>query len=249
MQRLTLLPSLALVAIIAGGCFASGGGPALDGKTYLSTEVAGAALVPGSRVQLTFSTGAVNASAGCNSMYAKYAIAGDRFTTTEMAMTAMGCEPPLMAQDEWVARLLGDAKIASAGDTLTLDNGQIRLTLLDREVATPDVPLVGTKWVLDSILDGDTASSVPAGVTASMRIVDGQVQLDAGCNIGSGPVTVTADTLEFGPLMLTKRACQEGPASVEGAVTSTLTGTVHYTIEADRLTVDAGGPGLVFRAS
>jgi heat shock protein HslJ len=48
--------------------------------------------------------------------------------------------------------------------------------------------------------------------------------------------------------MLTKRACQEGPASVEGAVTSTLTGTVHYTIETDRLTVDAGGPGLVFRA-
>ena len=103
--------------------------------------------------------------------------------------------------------------------------------------------------MLDSILDGDAVSSVPAGVTASMRIVDGQLELDAGCNGGGGPVAVTADTLAFGPLMLTKRACQAGPASVEQAVTTVLTGTVSYTIDADLLTIDAGGPGLVFRAA
>ena len=250
MHRQTLLPSLAIAILAVAACsFGTGARAALDGKTYLSTEVEGATLVPGSRVQLTFSKGAVNASAGCNSMSAKYTIAGDRFMTTEMAMTAMGCEAPLMEQDQWLAGLLGEAKIASAGDTLTLDNGQIRMTLLDREVATPDKPLAGTKWELDSIIDGDTVSSVPAGVTASMRIVDGQLELNAGCNIGGGQVTVTADTLEFGPMMLTKRACQPGPSSVEEAVTSTLSGTVSYTIEADRLTVDAGGPGLVFRAA
>ena len=137
----------------------------------------------------------------------------------------------------------------AGGDTLTLDNGQIRLTLLDREVASPDKPLTGTHWVLDSIIDGDAVSSVPAGVTASMRIVDGQLELNAGCNIGGGSVAVTADTLEFGPLMLTKRACQAGPSSVEQAVTTVLTGTVAYTIDADLLTIDAGGPGLVFRAA
>ena len=53
----------------------------------------------------------------------------------------------------------------------------------------------------------------------------------------------------FGPLMLTKRACQAGPSSVEQAVTTVLTGTVSYTIDADLLTIDAGGPGLVFRAA
>ena len=98
-------------------------------------------------------------------------------------------------------------------------------------------------------MDGDAVSSVPAGVTASMRIVDGQLELNAGCNIGGGPVAVTADTLEFGPLMLTKRACEAGPSSVEQAVTTVLTGTVTYTIDADLLTIDAGGPGLVFRAA
>ena len=143
-----------------------------------------------------------------------------------MASTAMGCEAPLMQQDEWLVDLLEDARIALAGDTLTLDNGQIRLTLLDREVASPDKPLVGTNWVLDSIIEGGAVSSVPAGVTASMRIVDGQLELDAGCNVGSGSVAVTDDTLEFGPLMLTKRACEAGPSSVEQAVTTVLSGTV-----------------------
>ena len=72
---------------------------------------------------------------------------------------------------------------------------------------------------------------------------DDQLQLDAGCNNGSGAVAVTADTLEFGPLILTKRACQADPSSVEEAVTKVLTGSVDYTIEADLLTIDAGGPG------
>ena len=50
-------------------------------------------------------------------------------------------------------------------------------------------------------------------------------------------------------MMLTKRACQAGPSSVEQAVTTVLTGTVDYAIDADLLTIDAGGPGLVFRAA
>ena len=251
MQRPILL-LLALVTMTAVACGVLPGAspaPSLTGKTYLSTDVQGVALVPGSRIQLTFTSDGVNANGGCNSIGGPYKIADDRFKVTQMASTAMGCEAPLMKQDEWLVDLLEDARLALAGDTLTLDNGKIRLTLLDREIASPDKPLVGTKWVLDSIIDGDAVSSVPAGVTASMRIVDGQLELDAGCNGGGGPVAVTADTLEFGPLMLTKRACQAGPASVEQAVTTVLTGTVSYTVDADLLTIDAGGPGLVFRAA
>jgi heat shock protein HslJ len=252
MNRLTLLASLAFMTAMAAACsVGTGASPAasVDGKTFVSTDVQGAAIVPGSRIQLTFKNGDVNAHGGCNSMSGRYSITGDRFSVTQMASTAMGCEAPLMRQDEWLTRILGDARIALAGDTLTLDNGQIRLALLDREVASPDRPLVGTEWVLDSIVDGDAVSSVPVGVTAAIRIVDGQLELDAGCNTGGGPVAITADTLEFGPLMLTKRACQADPSSVEQAVTTVLSGTVSYTIDADLLTIDAGGPGLVFRAA
>ena len=124
MQRLTLLFSVALVTAIVCACSLGPGAspaPSLDGKTYLSTDVQGAALVPGSRIQLAFGNGDVKANGGCNSISGPYTIAGDRFTVTQMAMTAMGCEVPLMEQDQWLAQLLGDARIALAGDTLTLD--------------------------------------------------------------------------------------------------------------------------------
>ncbi len=148
MHRLTLLVFLALVAVMAAACsvgLGSSPAPAVDGRIFVSTEVQGAALVPGSRIQLTFNAEGVNAHGGCNSISGPYTITGDRFKVTRMASTAMGCEAPLMQQDEWLVDLLEDARIALAGDTLTLDNGQIRLTLLDREVASPDKPLVGTE--------------------------------------------------------------------------------------------------------
>ena len=157
MQRRTLLVFLALVTVLAAACSVGVGGspaPSVDGKTFVSTDVQGTALVPGSRIQLTFENEDVRAHGGCNSISGPYTIDGDRFKVTRMASTAMGCEAPLMQQDEWLVDLLEDARIALVGDTLTLDNGQIRLTLLDREVASPDKPLVGTKWVLDSIVEG-----------------------------------------------------------------------------------------------
>ena len=95
----------------------------------------------------------------------------------------------------------------------------------DREVADPDRPIEGTNWILDGIRTGDAVSSVPAGVTASIRIADGQIAVNDGCNVGSGTVTVAADTLTFGPLMMSKRPCQVGTAGVESAVTTVLTGT------------------------
>lgn len=258
-MRLHALPlSLAIAAITILGACSPGAAPSatpsapaltVDGKIYLSTDVQGAALVPGTRIQLTFKDGDLNAHGGCNSMSGAYTIVGDRLKTTQMSMTEMACDEPRMQQDEWLARLLADVTFTLAGDTLTLADGTVRLTLLDREVATPDQPIEGTRWVVDGILSGDSFSSVPAGVTASIWIVDGRVDVEAGCNTGGGTVSVTAETLTFGPIGLTKMACEPGAMAVERAVIGVLAGAVAYTIEADVLTLDAGGPGLTFRAA
>ena len=178
-----------------------------------------------------------------------YTIAGGRLTTTQMMTTEMGCEQPRMQQDQWLAALLSGSTISLAGDTLTLDDGTIQLTLQDREVADPDRPIEGTNWILDGIRTGDAVSSVPAGVTASIRIADGQIAVNDGCNVGSGTVTVAADTLTFGPLMMSKRPCQVGTAAWNRRSRRSSTGTVHYAIEADVLTIDAGASGLTYRAA
>lgn len=182
-----VIAATTIVAACSPGATPSPSALTVNGKIYLSTDVQGAVLVPGTRIQLTFKDGNLNAHGGCNSMGGAYTIDGDRLKTTQMAMTYMACDEPRMQQDDWLARLLGDVALTLVGDTLTLSDGTITLTLLDREVATPDQPLEGTRWVLDGILSGDAVSSVPAGVTASIRIVDGRVDVEAGCNTGGAP--------------------------------------------------------------
>jgi heat shock protein HslJ len=262
MKRLTCLLGLAIAATLFAACSASPGASGaptsppggaagdVNGKTYLSTGIQGATLAPGTQVRLGFKDGNLSASGGCNSMGGTYTIAGGRLTATQMSMTDMACPEPRMQQDDWLARFLaGGPTIALVGDTLTLADGKAVLTLTDKEIATPDKPIVGTHWVLDGITSGDSASSVPAGVTATIKIANGQVDVQAGCNSGTGTVDVKADALTFGPIGLTKKGCEPTTMAVERAITAVLSGTVAYTIDADVLTVTAGDAGLTFRAA
>lgn len=251
-------PPLLLLAVAAatliGACSSAGTPstptPTLDGRTFLSTDVQGMTLVPGTRITLTFKDGtSLGASGGCNSMGGTYTIAGDRLTTSQMFMTEMACDEPRMKQDEWLAKFLSDVKIALTGDTLTMDDGTVRVTFLDQKVATPDQPIEGTLWVVDGIVTGEAVSSIQAAVTASIRIADGRVEVDTGCNTGGGTVQVAVDTLTFGPIALTKRACGPEGAAMEEAVNVVLQGTVPYSIDADALTLDGGANGLILRAT
>lgn len=253
----TALVTLSLVACSSP----SGGGPStapgdpsavpasLDGHTYLSTELEGAILVPGTQVRLSFMDGTIGASAGCNSMSGAYTVRGDRFTTAQMATTEMACDPPRMLQDEWLARFLSDVAFRLDGDTLTLTDGAATLTLLDEEVAVPDKPLEGTRWNLDGLVTGDAVSSVPVGVTAGMRIEGGRLELQGGCNQGGGSVEVAPDTVTFGPIALTKMACQGGAMAVENAIVGVMAGAVPYSIDGDTLTLGGGANQLLFRAT
>lgn len=225
----------------------TGGSP--EGRTFVSTNVEGRALVAGSIIRFTFQDGGVSANAGCNSMGGPYRIEGDRLIADQLSTTEMACDPALMEQDRWLAGLLGGATITLDGDTLTLTKGITRLTLLDREVADPDRPLLGTRWVVDGLVAGDTASSVPAGVIAALTFADGRVDVEAGCNTGGGAIRATETTIDFGPIGLTKMACEPGRMAVEQAVTTVLSDTVRYAIEATTLTLDAGGVGLMLRAA
>lgn len=253
MTRLRLPFLLVAAATLSLACSA-GAAPSptpasLDGHTYMSTQLEGQILVPGTQVRLSFADNQVNAQAGCNMMSGPYTIEGDHLRTTQMSMTEMGCDQPRQAQDEWLARFLTDTRFALVGDTLTMTDGTAQLTLMDEEVVTPDQPLEGRRWVLESIVSGDAVSSVPVGVTAAIQVDGGRINVEAGCNRGGGSVEVTSDTLRLGPIATTKMACEAGPMSVETAVLSVLTGEVAYTIDADQLTLSAATGGLVFRAA
>ena len=87
-------------------------------------------------------------------------------------------------------------------------------------------------------MSADAVASVPAGVrTPTLQVVDGQVEVDLGCNRGSGTATVGEGTLEIGPLATTRMACPGDADDVEAHLLGVLSGMVEYAIEADQLTV------------
>ena len=247
---------IALVLVVAG-CgtdTASGDDAALDGREWLSIGVtedgADRPLVEGTRISLSFTDGQLGASAGCNSMSGVYRTDDGRLLFEGGAMTEMGCDNERHAQDDWLIGFLGSQpSVAQEGDKLTLTSGATVITLQDREVADPDLPLTGTTWTVDSIISGDAVSSVPNGATATLVFTDdGRLELDSGCNSGGGTYEVTDGTLRVGELMTTLRACDGPAAQLEGAVMGVLNaGELEYAIEAGSLTLMAGDQGLGLR--
>lgn len=224
----------------------------LNGKSFVSTAVTGQTLVPGSQITMAFDNGTLRANAGCNSMGGPYTITNSVLNAgEEFGSTAMGCDTDLMAQDEWLAGFLGAAPTLSLDvDALTMTAKGATLTMSPAAV-TPNRPLVGTTWTLDTMTDGQTASSVPADVEApTLRIEsDGQAAVTTGCNTGVASVVVNESTMTFGPMRLTNMACKGEPQAVEAAVLAVLDGEVPFAIDGAQLTLTNGGQGLVYRAA
>jgi heat shock protein HslJ len=230
------------------------------GRTFLSSSVTENGepkdLVPGTRITLNFFTDGhrLGAQAGCNQMGGPASFAGGHLVVNDMSTTEMGCDQPRHAQDEWLAGFLTSKPTwAWERSTLTLENGTTRIVLEDREVADPDRALRGTKWVVDTIVEGDTASSVPSGVEAFVTFEDGnRFSGNTGCNGmgGNSVVDEGASTITFSEVISTKMACDDDRMRVERAVTDTLDGKVAYSIDADVLRLDhPGGRGLHLRAA
>ncbi|HEU5449007.1 MAG TPA: META domain-containing protein [Acidimicrobiia bacterium] len=230
------------------------------GRMFLSTSVTENGqpkpLVEGTRITLNFFDDGhrLGAQAGCNQMGGPASFQGGRLVVNNMATTEMGCDPPRHAQDEWLARFLtSKPSWVRSGSTLTLDNSSVRVVLEDREVADPDRPLRGTKWVVDTIVEREAASSVPAGVEAYLTFEDGKsFRGNTGCNgMGGNSVVDEANsTITFSEVITTKMACDDDRMRVERAVLATLDGDVRYQIDADVLRLDGpGGRGLRLQAA
>lgn len=103
----------------------------LDGRAFDSTGSTGYEIVEGTTISLTFADGRISANAGCNTQNGGVEVVdGQLRLTSQLASTMMGCEEPLMAQDQWVASFLeADPDITLDGDALTLSVGDEVLEL------------------------------------------------------------------------------------------------------------------------
>lgn len=237
------------IAVLAAGCQASA--PGLAGRTFLSVGItesgAPKVLVAGTRIRLDFKEGAISANIGCNQMGGEFHMEGGRFVVGQLSSTEMGCDPLLAAQDTWLMQLLGSKPaLTLVGDNLTIDGGSVVVHLTDRRVVEPDQALVGPTWTVDSILNGEAVSSVPAGAVATIVFhADGTLDVNDGCNTGGARWTTVASGISVTDLVLTKKACTGGAADLESAVVGTLRGgAIAAAIQANQLILRAGPNGI-----
>jgi heat shock protein HslJ len=247
---------LALLLLMSAGAACNAAAPQPTDRTFLSVAVTdgGAArpLVAGTRIRLDFRGNELGANAGCNSIGGTYSIQNGALVLDAAGMTEMGCDQLRHDQDDWLIEFLSSRPAFSiSGDELTLAGTTVVLRLMDRRIVEPDVALVGPTWTVDAIASGDAVSSIPGGAVATLRFhPDGSVDVNTGCNQGSGTWKSVGATVEISQLMLTKRACDQANGGLEGAVLSLIDGgPMAAEIEASSLRLQAGQNGLHLRAS
>jgi heat shock protein HslJ len=211
----------------------------LSGRGFVSSSVTGYDLVDGSEITMNFLDDSVSVNAGCNTMNGGFEIADGAFVADQFAMTMMACDDPLMAQDTWLSEFLSSSpSISLDGSTLSFSGDEVTITLGEIEPTA----LVGTTWTVTGTVANEAVSSVPMDSTASITIADdGTVAVDTGCNTGSGSVEVGDDTLTFGPIATTLRACaDEAVNQLEAAVLAVLQGEVAYEIDGANMSLRSG---------
>ncbi|MFE1331066.1 META domain-containing protein [Streptomyces microflavus] len=201
----------------------------------------------GSRLEID-PKGRAKAGFGCNHIGADARVEGDRITFGKPVSTQMACdETTEKAEKAALAAMDGEVTAKLSGEKLTLTTeGGDTIALSEEKPAG----LVGTRWAVNTLLSGETATSVPADLPKE-RVPhltfgeDGTVHGNSGCNSFHGKAAVEGSTIDFGPPAGTRKMCPEAEMEVERAVLAALDGPATYTIKGSTLTVTSkDGKGI-----
>jgi heat shock protein HslJ len=114
---------------------------------------------------------------------------------------------------------------------------------------TGDRPLVGTTWVLETMIDERGSAPVPAGASVTLVMPSPTEITWQACNRYAGSMTTTERTITLGDVQSTLMACTGPLEQVEPAMGMVLSGTVTYEIQGDVLRLRNGDRGLDLRAA
>ena len=228
---------------------------ALWGRTFLSTSVTGSTIPGGGPLEVAFpERGHIAMSAGCNRGVSSVDLTTGTVQTGPIATTKMACPGSSSGADEWMTNLFAAHPAWTlTDDSLTLASGEVTVNLVDKNTTEPDRPVIGTTWVVESLIS-PTAVVTSAALESSAPTLtigqDGQVTGSTGCNRFRGPVRVGDNTITFGTLATTRTACPDDVTDIDRAVRHVLDGQVTYTV--DGATMDLmqpDGTGLHLRGN
>jgi heat shock protein HslJ len=225
----------------------------LNGRMFVSEAVTGRSLVPGTEVRLGFERSGFSATAGCNSMSGVFRFDHNILVVTSVSSTAVGCDAPHQEQDNWLSGfLLARPETYINEPRITLTKDVTTLTLLDREIASPDRPLVGTQWFGSGINNG---AGVTVGMDSALLSVafgpDGAFQGSSGCQRANGGVVAQSSTIAFTALTYDSGICPDSDLEPQSSsFRFVLNGMdVTFSIEERELTISRAGTTLYFTSA
>lgn len=216
----------------------AGGGPSGD-----------ITLVDGYPITLTFEADSFGGTAACNGYGSTYSIDGNRIAIDGIGATEMGCEPAVQASEQaYFAALADVTDITLVGDELVLGGPSTEL-IFTRLQPAPTEDLVDTIWLLDTIISGETASTV-AGDPAPLFIgSDGTFSGGTGCRSFSGRYQTFGSEVQFNEFAAGPEECPSELSDQDNHVFTVLGDGFTAEIDGPRLTVtSAGGDGLGYRS-
>ncbi|WP_448626902.1 META domain-containing protein [Geodermatophilus sp. URMC 64] len=244
---------LVLVALLAvAGCArtSAGSSPDVLGSWQFVAGSSGGAALPqptGASATLVFEDTRLRGISFCNHYAGGYTLDGDALTIDGLGGTEMGCDPHVMAAETAFLTALGAAdRAAREGDELVLTGADLALRFT-RQAPVPDRELVGTSWTLDTLVEGEVASSVLG--EATLRLAeDGTATGSTGCRgvLGTWQIAGAVLTLD---VTRDDIGCPGDVGRQDEHVLAVLDNGPRVAIDGDRLTLTAAdGNGLIYRA-
>ena len=203
--------------------------------------------VDGYPVSLTVAGGKVSGTSACNSYGGDVRRGDGGFVPGALTATEMACTN-VRAMDLEAAYLAALGAVTSAavdGTTLTLTGDGVSL-VFGRNAPEPDSPLEGRRWMLDTAVTGDTASTTFGG---RLALVGGRLTGNAGCQDLTGAYTVDGGTLVATDVRLVAGPltdCSVDAVRQDETVREILAARPTVTITGTRLTLTAGDRALSF---
>lgn len=204
-------------------------------------------LVDGYDVTLSYDGEHLGGRSACNGFGADL-VREDGSVRIEVGrMTGMGCEPAVMDLESAYVDALGTVdSIVRDGDALSLTGPDTELHFV-RVPPVPSAEMVGSTWVLESLIEGETASSTMGEATLVLS-EDGMLTASTGCREFVGTYVETGGEILV-PESEARGECTEDLRAQDDHIVTVLGDGFRATVEGDQLTLTSqGGLGLVYRA-
>jgi heat shock protein HslJ len=206
-------------------------------------------IVDGYPITLSLTDEGAGGTAACNGYGGMYEIARARITFSELIWTEMACvaEGVMESEQMYLEGLLLVNSFSMTEGSLTLSGEQVRLDF----TALPPVPtaeLTGTVWVLESLLDGEAASSVNGDRATLELFTDGSMLGSTGCRSLHGAYAVTGAEVSMTD-MTAEGQCPAELEAQDGHVVTVLGDGFRAVVDGQLLTLTSSGDlGLVYRS-